>query len=677
MFLKPLTTIGVVLLLMMTGPCLLAQETIADNFDGSDYSHNNGTIAFSNSWVEQGDDGSSASGSILLYNGYLAMYSMNNKSMTRNLDLSHAAHAVLTFDYYRVSGSKALSVQLFDGTGYRTVGTVSGSGTFELDMPAYEMSASSSIRFVPQFQNWTSSDIFLIDNLQFEVTIVGLGTDSDGDGIDDSFDVDNDNDGISDCYENGLQDNSISNVFTINGDATEVGPFEAQLTPNDYNQHGSMFINDRIDFSKSFNFRLQAYLGDNEYGADGIAIIFHNDPNGAHAVGATGEGMGAAGIQHGIVLELDTYYNGTHGDTPNDHGQIWDTDNQNGDGLLTPAVDLGDIEDGNWHNVDIIWNATDHIMAYFVDGKSAGYYDFEDIVNDYFNGADKVYFGFTASTGGAKNDQRVRFSDLCEIPLFVDDDMDGIPNELDLDSDNDGIYDVVESGNGDLDTNNDGKVDSNDAGFVDNNANGQDDRLESRNPLHDFDGDGEADFTDVDSDGDGCYDAVEASGNFTEADLTTSHNLADEDEGSVDANGVVIAPGIPQGTTDYYAKPGSVTIVSHPVSVSVTTQATPSFSTNATSGDSLIYQWQWSPDSGTTWNDLTDGNSTGPTVSGSGTASLLLSNLDVDYNGYQYRVLVIDPYAACLEEISDPATLTVNQATVITNRKITYRVDKN
>ena len=41
-----------------------------------------------------------------------------------------------------------------------------------------------------------------------------------------------------------------------------------------------------------------------------------------------------------------------------------------------------------------------------------------------------------------------------------DTDGDGIPDYLDIDSDNDGIYDVDESGNGDLDTNNDGVIDA-------------------------------------------------------------------------------------------------------------------------------------------------------------------------------------------------------------------------
>ncbi|WP_010520417.1 hypothetical protein [Aquimarina agarivorans] len=42
----------------------------------------------------------------------------------------------------------------------------------------------------------------------------------------------------------------------------------------------------------------------------------------------------------------------------------------------------------------------------------------------------------------------------------------------------------------------------------------------------------------TDSDGDGCPDAVEASGDFRQTDLTSSNNLADADEGNVDGTGV-------------------------------------------------------------------------------------------------------------------------------------------
>ena len=61
---------------------------------------------------------------------------------------------------------------------------------------------------------------------------------------------------------------------------------------------------------------------------------------------------------------------------------------------------------------------------------------------------------------------------------YGDLDGDGIPNYLDLDSDNDGIPDVIEGGDGDLDTNGDGMIDENDTGFTDDDEDGMADASE-------------------------------------------------------------------------------------------------------------------------------------------------------------------------------------------------------
>ena len=91
----------------------------------------------------------------------------------------------------------------------------------------------------------------------------------------------------------------------------------------------------------------------------------------------------------------------------------------------------------------------------------------------------------------------------------TDTDTDGVADYLDLDADNDGIYDVVEGGDGASDTNNDGVVDSNDTGFADANSNGMADNTESTT-APDSDTDGIADYLELDSDGDGCNDVAEA-----------------------------------------------------------------------------------------------------------------------------------------------------------------------
>ncbi len=284
---------------------------------------------------------------------------------------------------------------------------------------------------------------------EFNVTIFG---DADCDGIDDQTDLDDDNDGILDCEEKGLS-NNLSETFVVNDDAVFIeNNSEIQLTPEERNKNGQVWSLTRADFSKSFTLKMEAYLGtiDNE-GADGIAIVFHNDPNGTSASGEPGRGIGAKGIQNGIVLELDTYNNFTdidpgplQEDITEDHGHIWKSVDQSS---LSSTTALPNLEDDAWHDVVIIWNKYSGELSYTVDGQIAGSYINPNIVTDIFGGEPNPYFGYTASTGWYKNFHKIRFNDVCnDLPLALDTDNDGIPNHLDLDSDNDGCLDAVEGG---------------------------------------------------------------------------------------------------------------------------------------------------------------------------------------------------------------------------------------
>ncbi|PIE77362.1 MAG: hypothetical protein CSA15_13350, partial [Candidatus Delongbacteria bacterium] len=157
-----------------------------------------------------------------------------------------------------------------------------------------------------------------------------LYMDTDGDGVANACDLDNDNDGILDCEEKGLF-TDLSETFVLNGDASTVqGNTELQLTADENNKSGQAWGVARADFTKDFTLKMEAYLGTNDGGADGIVVVFHNDPSGTSAHGEDGRGIGARGIQNGIVLELDTYDNSNDTYLPpiqedvwQDHGHIW------------------------------------------------------------------------------------------------------------------------------------------------------------------------------------------------------------------------------------------------------------------------------------------------------------------------------------------------------------------
>ncbi|WP_205410277.1 lectin-like domain-containing protein, partial [Aquimarina longa] len=379
--------------------------------------------------------------------------------------------------------------------------------------------------------------------------------DADGDGIGDSVDLDDDNDGITDCEESGITTTSeVNNLFSINGNAQKTTATEFLLTPNLDQQSGQAMSFNRIDFSNNFKISFEANLGTNNNdadflnsGADGIAIVFHNDPAGATAVGGAGEGIGASGIQNGIVLEIDTFDNSgfgpTSGDIANDHAMIWDSDSQATH--LSPAVSFGDIEDGAWHPVEVTWNATSQTLKYTIDGTTAGTYT-GDLVTNFFAGEKLVYFGYTASTGSVKNEHKVRFpSGLCtSLPFVRDTDNDGIPNNLDLDSDNDGIYDVIETGGiastiaGQEGRHADDDNNSNNTATngIPSLANGG-----AGNLPTDTLSDSILDYLTLDSDGDGCSDANEAYNSATADGGDTG--VYGTDPAIVNANGLVTGAG--------------------------------------------------------------------------------------------------------------------------------------
>ena len=120
----------------------------------------------------------------------------------------------------------------------------------------------------------------------------------------------------------------------------------------------------------------------------------------------------------------------------------------------------------------------------------------------------------------------------------LDSDSDGLVDRLDLDSDNDGLLDVQESGVAnvaDLDTDGDGRIDA----AV--GANGLADVAESsaesgsiNYTLADSDGDGVSDFQDLDSDNDGVTDLMESGASASDANAAKSRLV-----GAVGADGLV------------------------------------------------------------------------------------------------------------------------------------------
>ena len=187
--------------------------------------------------------------------------------------------------------------------------------------------------------------------------------------------------------------------------------------------------------------------------------------------------------------------------------------------IITLCPDIDDDDDGipdyvefnnplalQDHNGNGIPNWNDPAYPGYVDNNGDNYNDnFDwgaDSDNDGIPNFQDLDFwtGWVDSNGDGVND-------------LSDKDLDGLPNQYDLDSDNDGIPDVVESYG--VDTNGDGIIDN----FTETDYDGFSQNVDANNTgvngsgiglgTPDFDGDGVPNYLDLDSDNDGIPDAVE------------------------------------------------------------------------------------------------------------------------------------------------------------------------
>ncbi|MGJ8549900.1 DUF7507 domain-containing protein, partial [Winogradskyella wichelsiae] len=355
---------------------------------------------------------------------------------------------------------------------------------------------------------------------------IAIDRDTDGDLISDSMDIDDDNDGILDVIE------CASNTTTLNitGDdtATVVGGYPIMATVN-----GVGGSDNSVGIVSEFN--VLATVGPTDiYDTCTLSFSADNFDDGLQLY-----------INGTRVLEFNQNHwssgNGANTTEFNTGGRF----DSNGDGLWKPWNNEG--------NPTIEITGTEvTLMVDTSSGTRENALPFMDPFNfpddwelnlsvpyNCLDGVD-VRFGNSNHGGpGAIANPKM----VVNVYACSDSDADGVPDRLDLDSDNDGIYDVDEAGNIALDTNNDGVIDANDTGFSDSNNNGADDDAEITTPIDTL-ADDSYDFQNTDSDGDGCTDANEAYVSAT-ASGSDGGQFGDSDPASVNpTNGLVTETGV-------------------------------------------------------------------------------------------------------------------------------------
>ena len=201
----------------------------------------------------------------------------------------------------------------------------------------------------------------------------------------------------------------IGGFMTLSDNATANAAGDIlTLTQNAQNIKGSAMSNERLDLNHDFKIWFDMSLG-NGAGGDGAAFVLHNSRFGADATGRGGGALGAYGIAKGLGIQFDTYNNGAaFGDIAGPHTNFFRTNGVvNAAANVSNPTAIGAAPVGPWHNVQVSWDATAHVLSYWVDGVQVGSVS-GDLAMDYFGGSDHVHFGFTAGTGGKSNAHLVR-----------------------------------------------------------------------------------------------------------------------------------------------------------------------------------------------------------------------------------------------------------------------------
>uniref|UniRef100_UPI0030EE9F02 beta strand repeat-containing protein n=1 Tax=Ascidiimonas meishanensis TaxID=3128903 RepID=UPI0030EE9F02 len=352
---------------------------------------------------------------------------------------------------------------------------------------------------------------------------ITVAPDTDGDGVPDNADLDDDNDGITDNQELNCSPANILDWDT----ATWTGNPQADPTPGNPNT-ASTTING-VTFSATS--AITAGITNN------FVSRYATDIN------------GKAGLQViGRINELDngeqiTYTFVFSQPVTNLNFSIVDIDASDDvadyplyrERITATATNNGNPVTLNFNNGSAIQNTGIGIYdgsSFIPTNPPAPVSDDGDLNFTFLDPVDTITITYSNLTFNTDNSQiTILFTDFTWDCPSIDSDGDGIANNLDLDSDNDGILDIIESGAGLTDADNDGRVD----GAVGSNGipdaaedGGVDGAGVSFNPLN-SDIDSNPNYLDIDADNDGIVDNIE--GQSTAAYLTPSGD-------DLDGNGV-------------------------------------------------------------------------------------------------------------------------------------------
>ena len=517
------------------------------------------------------------------------------------------------------------------------------------------------------------------------IPVSSCAADSDNDGINDNADLDNDNDGIPNCTES--YGNQYFNLTNSNSGTIAVGPYANSFTGTIATAGTGAPSAAPINGTPDGNFVTEAAQGiDNSvsYTVSGfaspmsISVEYASFASNADLFTSSTEIRISCPVNKTLTvinpnneLLIDTNYDGVFESGITQYSSFEVRIRLNSAvpmpaGTGTFAIRGNLINSIQITNINLSEDTASRVALRLIascipkDSDGDGISDQNDLDSDNDGILDAIEAAGSNNLALTNTDvNQDGIDDVFGSGLTpVNTDSDNVPNYLDLDSDNDGIYDLDESGFNMADADNNGIIDGTNFG-----TNGLANILETApnsgllNPtyiLADTDGDGIYNYVELDSDGDLCNDVTEAGYSDSNSD-----GILGATPPTFDANGLVTS-----GTG--YGTPHPDYITSAPITITTQPQnritcegqsVTFSISSNNVTG----YQWQLSTDGGTNWSNIADN----ATYSGSATNSVTVSNVLRPMVGYQYRVYLIKTGNTC-GLYSSSATLNIYPKPILT-----------
>lgn len=208
--------------------------------------------------------------------------------------------------------------------------------------------------------------------------------------------------------------------YFLNGSATALPNECYRITgPTNY-QIGTVWYADELNLFEPFSLEFEMNFGSNDNnGADGLVFVLQTV--GTNAIGITGAGMGFQGFNPSFGIEFDTHPNNATVDPSNnlndpafDHiafllnGNVNHALPGNIAGPVQVSATNANIEDGLNHRVKITWDpALQRVEAWFECQLRLS--STVDLLAIFPGGS--AFWGFTGSTGGLNNEQRVCLND--------------------------------------------------------------------------------------------------------------------------------------------------------------------------------------------------------------------------------------------------------------------------